>query len=120
MSTNPEKPDLTNVPDEVKETFSSHPLSKIEGELYREEDNVKMPFVRVKCITLPHDGARWKVFEDSKVVFVLEGAKLNSKERDFLRTVDGANFLLRRAKTGIKSFNALKKDIKKAVKKAPK
>jgi hypothetical protein len=102
--------------EEVKDTFSPHTLSKIEGELYHEEDDVKLPVIRVKYVDLPHNGARWKIFEDSKVTFILEGTKLTNKEKDFLRTVDGANFLLQQAKAGIKSFNALKKAIKKKVK----
>ena len=60
--------------------------------------------------------SEWKIFEDNKVMFIVEGAKLTNKEKDFLRTVDGVNFLIAQYKQGIKSFNSLKNEIKKKLK----
>lgn len=90
-------------------------LSKFEYDLYHEEDDIANKVVRVKRFTLPNKGVKWKVFEDSKAVFVIEGNKLSKKEREFLHTIDGINFVINQHKNGIKSLNALKKEIKKTL-----
>lgn len=116
----PEQTTTTNTPpatgEEVKDNNLKYNLSKFEYDLYHEEDDVALPVIRVKHINLPNKGDRWKIFEDSKVGFTIEGSKLNNKEKEFLRSVDGVNFLIRQYKNGIKSFNALKSEIKKALK----
>ena len=117
VAARPDKPESTVMAeDSTKESYSPHTLSKFEYDLYHEDDDVKLPVIRVKYVELPHNGARWKIFEDTKVVFLVEGSKLNNKEKDFLRTIDGVNFLIAQFKGGIKSFNALKKAIKKRLK----
>jgi hypothetical protein len=93
-----------------------HSLSKYDDDLYDEEDNIVHKLYRVKRFSLPNKGAKWKIFENDKVIFVLDGLKLTSKERDFLQTVDGVNFLLAQAKVGIKNFSSLKKNIKDKIK----
>jgi hypothetical protein len=65
---------------------------------------------------MPNKGEKWKIFEDNKVMFVVEGTKLTNKEKEFLRTIDGVNFLITQYKQGIKSFNSLKNEIKKKLK----
>lgn len=91
-------------------------LSKFEYDLYHEEDDKAEKVIRVKRVAMPNKGEKWKIFEDNKVMFVLEGTKLTNKEKDFLRTVDGVNFLIAQYKQGIKSFNSLKNEIKKKLK----
>ena len=81
--------------------------------MYHEEDDVAEKVIRVKRVSLPNKGERWKVFEDNKILWILEGSKFTNKEKEFLRTVDGVNFLIGQAKQGIKSFNALRIEIKK-------
>lgn len=102
--------------EDFKEQTIKHPLSKFEYDLYHEEEDVSMPVVRVKRVNMPNKGEKWKIMEDNKVMMVVEGIKLNKKECEFLRTIDGVNFLITQYKTGIKSFNALKKEIKKKLK----
>ena len=103
-------------PEEIKELGQKHPLSRFEGDLYREEDDVTLPVIRVKRISTSNKVEKWKIFEDNKAVFIIEGAKLNSKEKEFLRTPEGFNFLITQYKQGIKSFNSLKIAIKKKLK----
>ena len=91
-------------------------LSKFEYDLYHEEDDKAEKVIRVKRVAMPNKGEKWKIFEDNKVMFILEGTKLTNKEKDFLRTVDGVNFLIAQYKQGIKSFNSLKNEIKKKLK----
>lgn len=105
---------ITPVTEEFRD--QKHSLSKGELELYHEEDDKTEKVIRVKRISLPNKGERWKIFEDSKVMFTVEGAKLSNKEKDFLRTPDGFNFLIAQYKSGIKSFNSLKNEIKKKMK----
>jgi hypothetical protein len=87
-------------------------LSKFDHDLYKEDDDISLPVIRVKRISLPNNGERWKVFSDAKVTLVIEGGKLTKKEKEFLRSVEGASWLLVQAKIGIKSFNAFKKELK--------
>ncbi len=112
---NPTEP-TTSQPGEEFKDQSKFNLSKFEFDLYHEEDDVAEKVIRIKRVSLPNKGEKWKIFEDNKVVFVVEGAKLTNKEKDFLRSVEGMNFLIAQFKKGIKSFNSLKKEIKKNLK----
>jgi hypothetical protein len=103
-------------PEDFKDTNLKYNLSKFEYDLYHEEDDIAEKVIRVKRVPMPNKQEKWKIFEDGKVALVVEGAKLNNKEKDFLRSVDGVNFLIRKYKDGIKSFNALKNEIKKVLK----
>ncbi len=102
--------------EESKDGNLKYSLSKFEYDLYHEEDDKAEKVIRVKRVSMPNKGEKWKIFEDNKVMFVVEGTKLNNKEKDFLRTVDGVNFLIAQYKEGIKSFNSLKNEIKKKLK----
>jgi hypothetical protein len=86
---------------------------KFDYDLYKEEDNVVLPTFRVKRIALPNKGERWKVMCGTQIVCLVEGSKLNKREKLFLRSLDGVNWLLAQAKVGIRSFNALKIALKK-------
>lgn len=102
--------------EEIKDLGQRHPLSKFEYDLYHEEDDISLPVIRVKRISTSNKIERWKIFEDNKAMFVVEGSKLSNKEKEFLRTPEGFNFLIARYKQGINSFNSLKNVIKKRLK----
>lgn len=115
--TNPEQtPNFPPSGEEPKDGNLKYNLSKFEYDLYHEEDDKAEKVIRVKRVSMPNKGEKWKIFEDNKVMFTLEGTKLTNKEKDFLRTVDGVNFLIAQHKQGIKSFNSLKNEIKKKLK----
>jgi hypothetical protein len=99
-----------------KEQSVRHTFSKYEYDLYHEDDDIVLPVVRVKHINLPGKGDRWKIFENTKLMLTIEGSKLNKKEREFLRSVEGVNFLIKQYKAGDKSFNSLKLSVKKKLK----
>ena len=87
-------------------------------ELFKKEDykkNLKNPVIRVKRV-FNSKSEKWKIFEDTKNTLILEGEKLTNKEKEFLRTVDGFNFLIGKYREGVRSFNALKKEIKEKLK----
>lgn len=102
--------------DESKDQNLKYNLSKFEYDLYHEEDDKAEKVIRVRRISMPNKGEKWKLFEDNKVVVIIEGTKLTNKEKEFLRTVDGVNFLIAQYKGGTKSFSGLKQEIKKALK----
>lgn len=102
--------------DDFKEQSTKHNLSKFEYDLYHEEDDNVEKIIRVKKISMPNKGEKWKIFEDNAVMFIVDGAKLTNKEKDFLRSIDGVNFLISQYKHGIKSLNALKNEMKKNIK----
>jgi len=115
----PKTTESTNImpaTEEFKEQNSKYNLSKFEFDLFHEENDVVEKVIRVKRVSLPNKGEKWKIMENTKTVFVVEGSKLNKKEKEFLSTVDGVNFLIAQYKQGIKSFNALKNEIKKKLK----
>lgn len=101
--------------EDFKDSNVKYVLSKFEHDLYKEEEDVAEKVIRVKRFSLPNKGERWKIFEDTKAVFVIEGTKLTNKEKDFLRGAEGLTFLIAKYKEGIKSFNSLKAEIKKAL-----
>lgn len=114
--TTTEHTNITPVTEEFRDQNSKYNLSKIEMDLYHEEYDVAEKVISVKRVSLPNNGVKWKISENNKVMFVVEGSKLTKKEREFLQTADGFNFLIAQFKAGIKSFNALKVEIKKKLK----
>lgn len=106
----------TSITEEVKDHNLKYNMSKFEYDLYHEEDNIAEKVIRVRRFSLPNKGERWKIFEDNKITLIIEGGKLTNKEKEFLRSVDGVNFLISQYKKGAKSFNAIKNEIKKLLK----
>ena len=104
------------ISDDFKEQNIKYTLSKHEDDLYHDEDNLIFKVIRVKRVGMPNRGEKWKIFEDTKLIFTLNGHKLTKKEKDFLRTIDGINMLMSEFRTGLKSFNAIKKAIKDKLK----
>jgi SMC interacting uncharacterized protein involved in chromosome segregation len=91
-------------------------LSKFDYDLFNEEEDVVEKVVRVKRVSLPNKGERWKILQDNKAVFIIDGSKISKKEREYLRSIDGFNFLITQAKAGIKSLNKLRIELKKNIK----
>jgi hypothetical protein len=106
----------TAVFDEFKDPPTKHNLSKFEYDLYHEEDDKVEKIIRIKRVSMPNKGEKWKIFENNTVMFIVESEKLTNKEKDFLYSVEGVNFLLSQYKLGIKSLSSLKAEIKKKIK----
>jgi hypothetical protein len=94
------------------QNLKSLTTSKFEHDLYYDEKNIEHKIIRVKRFSLPNNGEKWKIIENNKVLMTIEGVKLTTKEKEYLRTVEGFNFLIKEYKLGIKSFNALKQTFK--------
>lgn len=107
-----EQSEIKSITEEFKESGSKHVFSKHEHDLFDEDRDVAEKVIRIKRVSASNKDEKWKIFEDNKVVFVIDGDKLSNKEKSFLRSVDGFNFLILKYKSGIKSFNFLKSEIK--------
>lgn len=105
-----------SITEDFKDQNLKYSLSKFEYDLYHEEDDTVEKVIRVKRVSLPNKEEKWKIYEDNKAILVIEGSKLTNKEKEFLRSVDGVNFLLSQYKQGIKSFNSLRIEMKKKLK----
>lgn len=99
--------------EEFKEPGNKLIIGKHEHDLFYEENDTINKVIRVKRFSLPNKGERWKIFVDNKITFIIEGTKISKKERLFLQTVDGCNFMLSLAKIGISSMSHFKTEIKK-------
>lgn len=86
-------------------------ISKYDFDLFDEAKAIPSKIIRVKRTGMDKT-ERWRVLQDEELLFVIEGNKLNKKERFFLRTLDGMNFLIAQFKTGCSSFLTLKENIK--------
>jgi len=106
-------PTVTPITEEVKDQNSKYSLSKFDDDLYHEEDDVANKVIRVKRVSMPNNNEKWKITSDNKLIFTIEGTKISKKEREYLQTVDGFNFILSQAKVGIKSLNSFKVELKK-------
>jgi hypothetical protein len=101
--------------EETKDKPLNNNLSRFDLDLYKEEDDVALKAIRVKRFVMPNKEEKWKIFEDNKVLFVLDGEKLSKKEKNFLKTADGLNFLISKYKSGnLGSISSIKKEIKDA------
>jgi hypothetical protein len=101
--------------EDFKDPNMKYNMSKFEYDLYHEEDDKSEKVVRVKRVSMPNKGEKWKIMVDNKVVFTIESTKISKKEREFLSTVEGFNFTLAQAKVGIKSLNSFRTDLKKVM-----
>jgi hypothetical protein len=99
--------------EEFKDQNLNYNLSKFEYDLYHEEDDKTEKVVRVKRVSMPNKGEKWKIMIDTKILFTIESTKISKKEREFLSTVDGFNFMLTQGKAGIKSLNNFRVELKK-------
>lgn len=99
--------------DEQKESNNKLNLSKFDYELYHEEDNIVETVIRVKRITHSNN-EEWKIFKNKEVILIIDGSKCSKKEREFIRSVDGVNWLIKLAKEiSNLSFNKFKIELKK-------
>lgn len=114
--TTPSEPATTTpITEEFKDQNQKYNLSKFEFDLYHEEDDVAERVIRVKRVAMPNKGDKWKVMNDNKVIFTIESTKVSKKEREYLQSVEGFNFMLAQAKIGIKSLNAFRTELKKVI-----
>jgi len=92
--------------------ISFHQL-KADNELFQEEDYVPQTLINVKRVTSKRETKEdWVIYQDKKIVLRLKGNRFSTKEKQFLRTVDGMKFIISEYKNGLKSINAFKNKLK--------
>lgn len=84
-----------------------------DNDLFVEENNKVENIIRIKKIGNESKGEKWKVFNNNKLIFTIDGDKLLKKERYFLYTAEGCSYLLSEFKKNTPSIFSLKKGIKK-------
>ena len=82
-----------------------------ESELFDEKSHVPHGVIGVKRVEYGK-GEDWEVLQDDKVALVLKGVRFTSKEKEFLRSVDGIKFIMTGFKSGWKSVSEFKRRIK--------
>lgn len=108
-----ENTSVTPITEEFREQNSKYNLNRFEFDLYHEEYNKTETVYRVRRVSMPNKGEKWKIMSDNKLIFAVESTKISKKEREFLQTVNGFNFMLSQAKAGIKSLNNFRIELKK-------
>jgi hypothetical protein len=97
---------------EPKEFKSSPVASKFSFDLFKEEDAVATPVIRVKHIRSSDKVERWRIFNNNKNIFTLDSTKISKKEKEFLQSVEGVQFLLSYSKSDSLTISGLKKEMK--------
>jgi len=101
---------------ENKEYTSNKPiLSKYDYELFDESKDQVEKLIRVKRIASKQN-ERWRILVDNEPILTVEGVRLSKKEKEYLRTAAGFNFLLESYKIGINTVVGLKAELKKKIK----
>ena len=98
-----------------EQAYSAFKLSKADFELFDDAKAVPQRLVRIKRIGSVNKNEKWKVFEGSELKFTVDGTKLSKKEKLFLRTVEGVNFLIAEYKTGFRSISELRTRLKQKI-----
>ena len=90
-------------------------LNKLDNELFDEEENVKHLLFNVKRISKKNE-ENWEIRLNNKIVFTLKGKNFNVAENNFLKTVEGLNFIILQCKQGVKSTSKFKEKLKSFMK----
>lgn len=105
-----------SITEEFKEIGSKYTLSKHEYDLYHEEDDKAEKVYRVKKSIMPNKGEKWKLLIDNKPILIIESSKITKAEWQYLRSVEGFNFMLSQTKIGVDSLSVFKAELKKILK----
>jgi len=93
------------------ETTGKYISSKYDYDLYNEEDNKKMPLVRVqRYFSKKTNEESWRFFENTKKTIEISAELLNKEEISFLRSAEGILFCLKKYKEN-KDLNFIKNSI---------
>lgn len=94
----------------------SRPITnRFDADLFDEEKNVIQSTIRIKRVASSKK-ENWKVFKNNEMIYLIEGNKLGKKEKEFLRTLDGINFLISQFKYSVPSFSSIKRSIGQKIK----
>ncbi len=89
-------------------------IIKQDSELYNEEDDIPGDSVQVKRI-FQSSKENWQIFVNNEKYLLLRGTRFTTRERNFLRSVEGTLFIIRGTKQGWKSVSEFKRQLKDKV-----
>ena len=111
-------PQISSCQEDIKEPIQKYNLSKYEYDLYHEENDIKHRVVQVKRYeSSATKNEKWRIFENDKIVCTIDGGACSPQEIDFLRSVDGFNWLIQQFKLGANSTALIRRQLKSKVKK---
>lgn len=91
------------------------PTTKQDNELFNDNSYVVHDLLVVKRIELPKKGEDWEILQNKKSILRIKGIRFSKKERQFLRTANGFQFIMAAYKKGAKSISDFKREIKKCI-----
>lgn len=97
--------------------YKGNPVASKFFTLFDEETALQVsPILRVRH-SFSKNQDSWKILHDGKIIHSIPGTSFIKKEKDFLLSVEGVQFLLRQAKKGGKdlTISALKREMRTAV-----
>lgn len=87
--------------------------SKFDADLFDESKAIPAPVIRIKRTNTTSKGERWKIMLNDELIFVIEGAKLSKREREYLRSVAGVSFITQQVRCNITTFSKLRAELKR-------
>lgn len=81
------------MPEDLKEATFKHGNGKQELELFKDEDNKVEKIIRVKR-SVVKGIEKWTLLEDKNIILSFGVDDVSASQVDFLRTVEGFNFLI--------------------------
>lgn len=101
--------DLKN---ELGNTSGSFHLSKMDNDLFKEDNNVINTVFRVKRKETKKSGESWHIFSDDLEILEIKAYRLSKAEKEFFRGVEGIKFLLECAKNNVLTVVKVKEALK--------
>jgi hypothetical protein len=89
----------------------SNPLTnslRVDNELFKDEDDIVYDTVSVKRTSSTRHGENWDILVNGKSSLKLKGDRFTKKEKEFLRTPAGVQFVIAEFKNGCSSINKFK------------
>lgn len=84
------------------------PLSKADNDLFNEDSYKPGDLLRVQRKNSKKNGECWIVFKNNTEVLTLKAVRFKVNEREFFRTPEGINFILKAFKEGHNNASKIK------------
>jgi hypothetical protein len=95
-------------------------INRFDYDLFDDKKNIVQDIFRVKRSATPKKGERWKIIKNDEVILEFNSERFTNKECEYLRSVDGVNWILKHCKSdfnSIKNISKLKIMLKKEMNK---
>jgi hypothetical protein len=95
-------------------------VNRFDYDLFDDKQNIVQDIFRVKRSSTPKKGERWKIIKNDEIILEFNSERFKNKECEYLRSVDGVNWLIKQSKADfneIKNISKLKSVLKKVMNK---